>query len=97
MEKDKKNTYWKSIEEFKNPKPFREAAINEFPDWIMEAPSTMSRKKFLAIMGASIALAGLSGCRKPVQKILPYVEQPEGTIPGIPKYLARTIKNYLTN
>jgi len=91
MEKNKKNIYWKSIEEFKNPKPFKEAAINEFPDSIMEAPSKMSRKKFLAIMGASIALAGLSGCRKPVQKILPYVDQPEGVIPGIPKYYATTM------
>ena len=88
MRKNKKNTYWKSIEEFKNPKPFKEAAMNEFPESMMEAPSKMSRKKFLAIMGASMALAGLSGCRKPVQKILPYVEQPEGTIPGIPKYYA---------
>ena len=86
MKKDNKNKYWKSIEEFSNPKPFREAAKNEFPESIMQSPSKMSRKKFLTIMGASIALAGLSGCRKPVQKILPYVDQPEGSIPGIPKY-----------
>ena len=84
MKKDNKNKYWKSVEEFSNPKPFREAAKNEFPESIMQSPSKISRKKFITIMGASIALAGLSGCRKPVQKILPYVDQPEGSIPGIP-------------
>ncbi len=57
--KENKNTYWKSLEEFKNPKPFREAAKNEFPESVLEAPSKMSRKKFLSIMGASIALATL--------------------------------------
>ena len=89
--KKNKNKYWKSLEEFKNPKPFREAAKNEFPESVLEAPSKMSRKKFLSIMGASIALATLSGCRKPVQKIVPYVNQPEGSIPGIPKYYATTM------
>jgi molybdopterin-containing oxidoreductase family iron-sulfur binding subunit len=41
-------------------------------------------------MGASIALAGLSACRRPVEKIIPYVKAPEGFIPGIPEYYATT-------
>ena len=86
-----KKIYWKSIEEFKDSNPFREAAKNEFPDNILEAPSKMSRKKFLSIMGASIALAGLSGCRKPVQKIIPYVNPPEDIKPGVPNYYATRV------
>ena len=42
-------------------------------------------------MGASMAMAGLVGCRKPVQKIIPYVDAPEDVIPGIPNYYATTI------
>ena len=42
-------------------------------------------------MGASIALAGLSGCRKPVQKIIPYVNAPENVKLGVPSYYATTM------
>ena len=89
MEENKK--YWKSIDSFKDPKTFNEAARNEFPDDIMEAPDKMTRKKFLSIMGASIALASLSGCRKPVQKVVPYVKAPQTVIPGISNYYATTM------
>jgi molybdopterin-containing oxidoreductase family iron-sulfur binding subunit len=48
-----------------------------------------SRRRFLEIMGASLALAAGAGCtRQPPEFILPYVEQPEKEIPGIPKYFA---------
>ena len=89
--KSNQNTYWKSIEELNNFEKQRKNNFNEFPDDIIEAPSQMSRKKFLSIMGASIALVTLSGCRKPVQKIVPYIDQPHGVIPGIPKYYATTM------
>ena len=89
--KENKNKYWKSVEEHNDPKSFKEAAQNEFPEDILEAPSKISRKKFLSIMGASIALAGLSGCRKPVQKIVPYVNAPENVKLGVPNYYATTM------
>ena len=89
--KENKNKYWKSIEERNDPTSFKEAAQNEFPEDILETPSKISRKKFLSIMGASIALAGLSGCRKPVQKIVPYVNAPENVKLGVPNYYATTM------
>ena len=51
----------------------------------------LSRRNFLSLIAASVALAGLEGCKKPVQKIIPYVEAEIGTIPGIPKYYASTL------
>ena len=42
-------------------------------------------------MGASIALASLSGCRKPVQKVVPYVKAPETVVPGVSNYYATTM------
>ncbi len=80
--------YWKSIEEVKSPRTFKELAKNEFSEGYMDTSNTVSRKKFLKIMGASIALATLSGCRKPVQKIIPYVNAADKIKPGIPNYYA---------
>ncbi|MBI2565418.1 MAG: TAT-variant-translocated molybdopterin oxidoreductase [Candidatus Schekmanbacteria bacterium] len=51
----------------------------------------VDRRKFLGIMGASLALAGvgLTGCvRKPAEQILPYTRRPEDLIPGKPQYYA---------
>ena len=43
-------------------------------------------------MGASMALAGMTGCtRQPDEPIVPYVKQPEELIPGIPKFFATTM------
>ncbi|MFC1725779.1 4Fe-4S dicluster domain-containing protein [candidate division KSB1 bacterium] len=53
--------------------------------------NTYSRRSFLAAMTASLGLAGLAGCRRPVEKIIPYVYQPEDVIPGIPQYYATTM------
>ncbi len=53
----------------------------------------MSRRRFLQLMGASLALAGLSGCGSAApaptnEKIVPYVKQPEEIIPGKPLFFA---------
>ena len=45
----------------------------------------------MTLMGASLALASLSGCRRPKQKIVPYVTQPEEVLIGVPQYYATTI------
>ena len=43
-------------------------------------PADLSRRDFLQLMGASLALAGLAGCnRTPAEKIVPYVLPPEKT------------------
>jgi anaerobic selenocysteine-containing dehydrogenase len=49
----------------------------------------VSRRGFLKVMGASLALAGLAGCTKqPDEPIFPYVKQPEDLILGKPMYFA---------
>src|SRR4051794_17577848 len=51
----------------------------------------VSRRNFVKLLGASIALAGLDGCtRMPASNILPYVNQPELT-PGVPQYYATSM------
>ena len=47
------------------------------------------------MMGASIALAGLVGCRRPIEKIIPYVIAPEEIVPGIPNFYATSMQRGL--
>ena len=54
-----------------------------------EERSGLDRRDFMKIMGASAMMASLAGCtRRPVQKIVPYVNNPEEIIPGLPNYYA---------
>jgi len=56
-----------------------------------EGDGHASRRTFLKVMGASTALAGLSGCRRPTETILPYVRKPQDVIPGIANFYATTM------
>jgi Fe-S-cluster-containing dehydrogenase component len=49
----------------------------------------VDRRRFLQLMGASIAMGGATACtRQPLEKIVPYVKQPEHLIPGQPLFFA---------
>ena len=75
--------YWRSLEELSDDPRFEEMLHREFPRHASELPAGVDRRKFLQLMGASLALAGLTGCGGSDEKIVPYVRQPENTIPGI--------------
>jgi len=82
--------YWRSLEELAGTEEFQELLHQEFPrqasEWI---GGDVSRRNFLQLMSASLALAGLSGCTKmPTQAIVPYVKQPESLVLGRPQYYA---------
>src|SRR5436305_10709757 len=65
---------------------------SEFPLDASCWPNDLSRRKFIKLMGASIALAGAAGCtRQPPEKIVPYVRQPEEVVPGKPLYYATAL------
>ena len=81
-------SFWRSLEEFSNPKRFRESARDEFQNGASDF-SNFNRRDFLKFMGASLALASLPACtRQPVEKIVPYVKQPEELVPGKPLFFA---------
>ncbi|HEV2418592.1 MAG TPA: 4Fe-4S dicluster domain-containing protein [Terriglobia bacterium] len=49
----------------------------------------INRRNALKLMGASAALAGLTACTKmPTEHIVPYVNAPEGLVPGKPLFYA---------
>ena len=83
--------YWRSLDQLADTPEFKEFLHREFPEGASEMRDSVNRRTFLSLMGASIALAGVAGCRKPVEKILPYVTAPENVIPGIPQHYATTM------
>jgi len=85
-------TYWRSLEELADTPEFRDYVGREFPDQASEFSDPAGRRDFLKLMGASLALAGVSACtRQPPQKIVPYVRQPEEVVPGRPLFYATTM------
>jgi MoCo/4Fe-4S cofactor protein with predicted Tat translocation signal len=84
--------YWRSIEELAGSPEFQEALQREFPKGASEWLDAVSRRGFLKVMGASLGLAGMTGCvRLPLEPIVPYVRQPENLIPGKPQYYATAV------
>jgi len=80
---------WRSIDELQNTPEFQAAVEREFPAAAQEWVDPVSRRGFLKVMGASMALAGLAGCTKqPDEPIYPYVKAPEDLILGKPMYFA---------
>ena len=83
--------YWRSLAQLEGSPEFDEFLHREFPQGASELSDPVTRRSFLTLMGASIALAGLAGCRRPVEKIIPYVNAPEEIVPGIPKFYATSM------
>jgi MoCo/4Fe-4S cofactor protein with predicted Tat translocation signal len=81
-------TYWRSLEDTPESRAFLE---REFPVGASELPDGMTRRDMMMLLGASLSLAGLAGCRRPVEEIVPYVKAPEEIVPGVPAYYATTM------
>ena len=75
---------WRSLPHLRQDPEFAERAQHE----VAPAQEPPSRRQFLQVMGASMALAGLTACRRPVEHVVPFARQPEETIPGIPLFYA---------
>jgi MoCo/4Fe-4S cofactor protein with predicted Tat translocation signal len=84
--------YWRSLEELADSEGFQDLLEREFPRYAMQWDDAAGRRHFLKVMGASLALAGLSACtRQPTEAIMPYVRQPEEVIPGKPLFFATAV------
>jgi len=98
--------------EVRADKPLTEMTEAEFAQFLKDNPrqerafkqSGMSRRSFIQLMGATLALsgAGLAGCaptgRPSEEQILPYARLPEEMIPGIPLFFASSMNlgGYMT-
>jgi len=88
-ERRTQRSYWRSLERLYESPALADLAP-EFAEDTGEPPDGVTRRSILQLMGASLALAGLAGCRRPVEYIVPYVNPPEEVVPGIPRHYATT-------
>ncbi len=59
------------------------------PPGAMDGDDGPSRRTFLKALAASMAMAGLAGCKPKISEtIVPYVRQPAEVMPGRPLYFA---------
>ena len=92
MTKSEPLRFWRTVDELADDPSFRERLYHEFPSEIETIADDTTRRTFMKLMGASIALAGITACtRQPAEKIVPYVRQPEELIPGRPLFYATTM------
>lgn len=86
--------YFRSLDHLAGANHLVEEAKAEFPSY---DPSEMvkggksSRRSFMKLAGASMALAGitLTGCRRwPEEELVPYSSAPRDRIPGLPQHYA---------
>ena len=87
---------WQSLDQWMDTPQFERMMRDEFPEDAAEWLDPVSRRKFLTLMGASVALAGAAGCNPSVKpasqrKSIPYVKQPADVIPGVPLFFATAI------
>src|SRR5688572_1755678 len=81
--------YWRSLESLTETPEFKDFLHREFPQNASEWLDPVGRRNFLKLMGASLALAGVSACtRQPDEELVPYVRQPEELVPGKPLFFA---------
>lgn len=91
--------YWRTLEEVMQTPEFEKWFEDEFPN--RQSIPEIDRRSLLKFAGASLALAGLTGCRGvflPEDKLVPYVKSPEEMIPGKPLFYASalTLAGYAT-
>jgi MoCo/4Fe-4S cofactor protein with predicted Tat translocation signal len=82
--------YWRSLDQLADTPEFREWVGREFPAGASELTDPVSRRHFVKLMSASFMLAGLglTGCRRPVEKIQPFSKLPENYVHGVPQFYA---------
>ncbi len=84
--------YWRSLDELANTEEFQDVLYREFPEGASEWNDPVGRRRFLKLMGASLAFAGVASCTsQPVEKLVPFVRQPEELVPGKPLYFASAV------
>ena len=89
---DQGSKYWRSLEERDETLPARKAAHDEFaPETLNDSlpTSTVSRRGFLGIVGATAAIA-TAACTTRERTIVPYTKRPKEIIPGVANYYAST-------
>ena len=74
---------WRSHPHLHQDPDLIEVASEELIPGASEGPTGTNRRHFMQLLGASMAMAGLAACRRPVETIMPFSDRPEELIPGV--------------
>jgi MoCo/4Fe-4S cofactor protein with predicted Tat translocation signal len=91
-QKTSKPEYWRSLEQLADTPQFQEMVSKEFPAGPEENWTESSRRRFLQLMGASVALGAAGACSWQEEKILPFSQRPNGWVPGKTKSFATSME-----
>ena len=90
--KNESPKYWLSLDQWRRDPEFERLAQQEFLSSPLseedEGADSPSRRRFLQLMGASMALGSFGCLRRPTEKIVPYADRPEEIINGKPNFYA---------
>lgn len=90
------NKHWRSIDELNEAPEFQEHLNKEFVgdkfDASIDELDGVSRRRFLQVMGASVALAGAASCRWEAEEIIPLTSRPANRIPGQAQHFASALE-----
>lgn len=92
LKKDTGKAYWRSLSELADDPVFRQHLENEWAAPPMDGIASFSRRRFMQLMGASLALSSGTACRWEKENILPFARRPAGHVPGIPKHFATSME-----
>ncbi len=75
----------------------RELSEPEFPKGHVTTPPSdealfLSRRGLLGAMASTVALVGAEGCRRPIEKVVPYTKMPENVVLGVPTHYSTVIQ-----
>ncbi|MFK7818599.1 MAG: TAT-variant-translocated molybdopterin oxidoreductase [Planctomycetaceae bacterium] len=80
--------YWRSLDELADKPAFKDWMSREFPSAASELPTNVSRRRWLQLMGASLAFGGISGCRWEAEEFAPFTVRPQNRTPGEKQYFS---------
>lgn len=82
--------FWRALEELAGDPGFQRELEQALPQF--SAFAAMDRRRFLQLLGASLAFGGLAACSRPAaEQIVPWVTQPPGMLPDAPQFFATTL------
>ena len=84
--KEQQKQYWRSLDDLSDAPEYRKFVEREFPVGASELTSEVDRRKFLILAAAGIGMAGLTACRRPIEKVIPVGGKlTELVVPGVPQ------------
>lgn len=82
-------TFWTDLDDWDGKTPRTDADTSDVGG-IVEGLGVLDRRSFVKLLGLSMAAGALAGCQRPVEKIIPYVDEPSEMTPGVPTWYATT-------